>query len=395
MSTRRGAPGSFWPSRQQELLLRVALLENEHSEEAWSQLTPRLDIQQLEAGSTVLLPLLYERLRDTAAADSFLPRLKGVYRYVWYRNQVGMKALLDMLALLRDAGIETMVFGGAALVARYYQSLGVRPIDEAAVLVRPPQRQHATSVLMQAGWSITNSSGRAHRVQPAAARDGRMADLHWQLPVEFDPAAHDQSEEEVWRDADASDIQGSPTLTLDPSDELLLTCVRGVRSSNTSNVQWIPDAMKILRVSGSDIDWETVIGKAVKRRRTLPLLEALRYLTDALHAPIPQSALERLEMRPVTRRERLAQRISGRGGAILGNMPTTVGAHVVASQGESVFRAVLTLPRFVCAEWGVDRVAQLPRGAVRRSAAAVSGARARRRTRRVAQRQSSASSSDS
>jgi Uncharacterised nucleotidyltransferase len=395
MPARRGRAGSFWPSRQQELLLRVALLEDEQAERAWSELTPQLDIQRLEAGSTVLLPLLYERLRDKPTTEPFLPRLKGVYRYVWYRNQVAMKALLEMLALLRGAGIEAIVFGGAALVARYYRSLGVRPIDEAAVLVRPHQRQDATTVLMQAGWSLTRDSGRSDRLQPADARDGRMADLHWQLPVEFEPVSHQQFEEEVWRDADASDLQGTPTLTLDPSDELLLTCVGGVRSSSTSNVQWIPDAMTILRVSGSDIDWDTLIGKAVRRRRTLPLLEALRYLTEALYAPIPQSVLKKLELTPVTRRERVAQRISGRGGVILGNLPTTVGAHVVASQDESALRTVLTLPNFVRAEWGVDRVSQLPLAALRRSAAAVSGMRARRHTRRLAQRQSSASSSGS
>jgi hypothetical protein len=395
MSTRRGRTGSFWPSRQQELLLRVALLENEQGERAWSELNPKLDIQRLEAGSTVLLPLLYERLRDKPAADPFVPRLKGVYRYVWYRNQVAMRALLEMLALLRGAGIEAIVFGGAALVARYYRSLGVRPIDEAAVLVRPRQRQDATTVLKQAGWSIARGSGRSQGLQPAAAGDGRMAALHWQLPVELEPAGHERWEEEVWRDADASDIQGTPTLTLHPSDELLLTCVGGARSSSTSNVQWIPDAMTILRISGSDIDWEALTDKAVRRRRMLPLLEALRYLNEALYAPIPQSVLRKLELTPVTRRERLAQRISGRGGVMLGNLTTTVGAHIVASQDESLVRTALTLPNFVRAEWGVERVSQLPVAAARRSVAAVSGARARHRTRRLAQRQSSASSSGS
>jgi hypothetical protein len=394
MSMRHGHTGSFWPSRQQELLLRVALLENEGSEQAWSELTPQLDIQRLEAGSTVLLPLLYERLRDKRAAEPFRPRLKGVYRYVWYRNQVAMKALLEMLAALRGAGIESIVFGGAALVARYYRSLGVRPIDEAAVLVRPGQRQAATTVLMEAGWAaIADRSGRSQRLGPAGARDGRMAALHWQLPVEFEPTGHQQSEEEIWGDADASEVQGAPTLTLDPSDELLLTCVGGARSSSTSNVQWIPDAITILRVSGPDIDWEALIGRALRRRRTLPLLEALQYLTEALHAPIPEWVLKKLEATSLTRRERLAQRISGRGGRILGNLPTMVGAHVIASQDQSVLRAVLTLPNFVRGEWGVDRVSQLPAAAARRSAAVVSGARAQRRTRRLAQRQSSASSS--
>jgi hypothetical protein len=298
-----------------------------------------------------------------------------------------------MLAALRGARIETIVFGGAALVTRYYRGLGVRPIDAPAVLVRPEQRQDAMTVLIQAGWTIAGGFGRSQLLQPAEARDGRIAALHWRLPVEFEPVSDHESEEEVWRDANASDIQGGPILMLNPSDELLLTCVGGTRSSSTSNVQWIPDAMTILRVSGSDIDWEKLIGNAVRRRRTLPLLEALGYLTEALHAPIPEWALTKLEATSVSRRERLGQRISGRGGRILGNLPTTVGAHIVASQDQSVVRAALTLPNFVGAEWGVDGISQLPLAAARRGAAAVSDAKARRRTRRLAQRQSSASSS--
>ncbi|HET8651950.1 MAG TPA: nucleotidyltransferase family protein [Gaiellaceae bacterium] len=390
---RRGRAGSFWPSREQELLLKVALLKDERGARAWSELRPRLDIQRLEAGSTVLLPLLYDRLREQDDADRFLPRLKGVYRYVWYRNQVAMKALLEMLTALRGAGIESIVFGGAALVTRYYRGLGVRPIDEAAVLVRPSLRDDAVTVLTRAGWSIADDSGRSRRMQPSGARDGRMAALHSRLPVEFEPAGDQVSEEEVWRHADVSDVRGTPTLTLDPSDELLLTCVGGARSGGTSNVQWIPDAMTILRVAESDIDWETLISKAVLRRRSLPLLEGLRYLTEELDAPIPGWVVKELGTTTVTRRERFAHRISGRGGRLLGNLPATVGAHVVASQDQSVLRAVLRLPDFVRAEWGVDRFSQLPAAAARRSVTALSQARAHRRSRRLAQRHSSASSS--
>ncbi|MGH3141961.1 MAG: nucleotidyltransferase family protein [Gaiellales bacterium] len=394
MAVRGGRAGSFWPSRRQELLLRAALLQDERGEKAWEMLRPHLDIERLETGSTVLLPLLYERLREQERDEPFLPRLRGVYRYVWYRNQLAIRTLLGMLTALRPAAIDSMVFGGAALITRYYRRLGVRPLDEAALLVRRSQLRDVTNLLTAAGWSIAGGgSGRHHRLQPAEARDGSTGALHWRLPVEFEPVDSLASEDDVWRDAGTVEVRGTPTLMLDPTDELLLTCVRGARSGSASNVQWVADAITILHVSEPEIDWETLTAKAVARRRFIPLLEALDYLAETLDAPIPQSVLDGLRTTSATRRERVAHRISGRGGRLLGNLPATVGAHIVASQDDNVLRVALTLPDFLRREWGVERLSQLPTAAARRGIAAVSSVRAHRRTRRVAQRHRSASSS--
>jgi hypothetical protein len=88
--------------------------------------------------------------------------------------------------------------------------------------------------------------------------------------------------------------------------------------------------------------------------------------------------LRRLVALPDNRRERLAHRISGRGGRVLGNLPATIAAHVVATQDQSVLRAATSLPRFLRAEWGLDHLGQLPAAAARRGAAVLSAARARR-----------------
>jgi hypothetical protein len=393
MARRGGRTGSFWPTRQQELLLRAALLDDEPSEEAWRTLRPRLDIDRLDVGSTVLLPLVYERLRERGSDDPFLPRLKGVYRYIWYRDQLALRALMEMLTALRGAGIETMVFGGAALVARYYRRAGVRPIDEPTVLVRENERREAANALREAGWAITTGgSGRHERLQRVNASDGRAGALYWRLPIDFDPV-RDGPPEDVWGNADEGDVQGTSTLMLQPADELLLTCVRGARSGSTSNVQWVPDAITILRVSESEIDWDTLIAKGVARRRVLPLLDALGYLAETLDAPVPDRVLHELGEASVTARESVAYRISGRGGRLLGNLSATIGAHVVATQHESILRVVSTLPSVIRTEWGLERVSQLPAAAARRSAAAIASERAHRRERRLAQRQRSASSS--
>jgi hypothetical protein len=53
-------------------------------------------------------------------------------------------------------------------------------------------------------------------------------------------------------------------------------------------------------------------------------------------------------------------------------------AHVMAGRDESIPQLVLGVPRFLAAEWGVQRASQLPGAVARRVAASLSAARTRR-----------------
>lgn len=378
MATRPGLVGSFWPSAQQELLLRAALLDQERSVQAWQMLKPSLDIQRLERGSVVLLPLLYEKLQERGSTEAFVPRLKGVYRQVWYRNQLGLDALQDLLSSLRDAGVQAIVVGEGALIARYYRRLGVRPLDRPSVLVRPDRAAAALDALAQSGWDASpRGSGRWRQVERVLAERRRSCAVHWRALSELELST-DLDGGRFWDAACATEVRGVQTSTLDTTHEFLWTCIAGARTGSASRVQWVADAFTILQVAGSDVDWQKLVAEAVALRSALRLRDALAYLAAALDAPVPEAALRELEETPSTGRERLAHRIAGHGGTRLGNLPATVAGHVVATRDESLLRAALTLPQALRREWGLDHVGQLPAAAARRGAAVVAAARARR-----------------
>lgn len=378
MATRPGLVGSFWPSSQQELLLRAALLDQEPSLQAWRMLKPNLDIQRLERGSVVLLPLLYEKLQERESTEVDVPRLKGVYRQVWYRNQLGLAALQDLLSSLRDAGVQEIVFGEAALITRYYRRLGVRPLGRPSVLVRPDRAAAALEALVRSGWDVSpGGSGRWRQVERVRAGEGRSCAVYWRALSELELST-DPDGARFWDSACATEVRGVQTSTLDTTHEFLWTCVAGARTGSASRVQWVADAFTILQVAGSDVDWEGLVAEAVALRSALRLRDALAYLSAALDATVPLAALRELEASPSTGRERLAHRIAGRGGTPLGNLPATVAGHVVATRDEGLLRAALTLPRAVRREWGLDHIGQLPAAAARRGAAVVAAAKARR-----------------
>ena len=366
------------------MLLRAALLDGAPAAEAWDAVRPGLDIERLERGSSMLLPLVYERLEARGVHDPALAKMKGVYRFVWAGNQIQLSALRELLATLHEASLETIVFGSARLATRYYESSGARRVVEPAVLVRPAEAPEALHILERAGWETDTAHSDRHRVVTRGGTGEQPScGVHWRLPPELDRALEGPLSADPFRaTAVATDIQGAPTAALSGTDELLLSCVSGAKSGGVSRVQWLADVVTILQRTGTEIDWNRLVHEAITRRCVLRLGDALRYAASALDADVPPVVLDELDGEPSSRRERAAHRVSGRGGTVLGNVTPLLAAHLVATQDRSLARSLVTFPGALRASWGLAHVVQLPVGAARRGLAAISAEREFRRHRR-------------
>jgi hypothetical protein len=362
---RPGRTGSFWPTDQQELLLAAALLPADRAVPAWLAARETLDIDVLERGSYSLLPLVYRRLSESLPDEPLLPRLKGIYRHTWSKNQVLLDDLRATVAALSGAGIQPVVVGGAARLA-YYPELGLRTLTEFELLVRGTEVEPA---LRAVGWS-------GEGVPPGVLR-GRSAlrvtagrrpfGLHWRLLPEY-PGGDDAYETRPLEHVEAQ--------ALAPAEELLHTLLGGARTALWANVQWAADAALVAR--SGEVDWERLASLAEERRGALRLREALGYLAEAFHLPVPAGMLERLGRIPATRRDRLAHRLGGTGGGALGELPRTLATYVRSTEGRRPLRSLLGLPGFLRVAWNVDRAWQLPVVAARKGAATLA-AKAQRR----------------
>src|SRR5436190_3352548 len=95
-----------WPTAQQEMLLRAALLQGQDAIEAWTRWKSSVDLQHLDAGSRRLLPQLYRNLRDQGIDDPFVTGLKTLYRRTWSDNQLLFHEVSSLLVAFRNAGID-------------------------------------------------------------------------------------------------------------------------------------------------------------------------------------------------------------------------------------------------------------------------------------------------
>src|SRR6476661_5923141 len=86
-----------WPTRAQELILRAALLQGEPALASWNEWQRSVNLDVIDYGSHRVVPQLYRNLQRHGVKDPLLERLKGVYRYYLYKNEILMHRIGALL----------------------------------------------------------------------------------------------------------------------------------------------------------------------------------------------------------------------------------------------------------------------------------------------------------
>jgi hypothetical protein len=273
-------PGTFLPTAAQHHLLRAALVTDpRESFEAWKA---AVHIDHVDHGSMRLLPLLYRNLKNAGVGDPLLPRLKGVYRQVWFRNQLILEHGQRVLRTLADAGIPAIVLKGAALVQTVYAEPALRPMEDFDVLVPREQFARAVRLLRAEEWVFQPplQDPEPHFVFQHAVgmrrEGGGELDLHW--------SAMGLGEE--WPPSDG---------TLAPAEQLLQICTHATRfNPDIPPIRWAADAY--LLIARAPFPWDALVELADARRLSLVMFRCLEYLRDGLDVAVPDDVMDALAL---------------------------------------------------------------------------------------------------
>ncbi len=295
-----------WPNRNQELLLRAALLQGDRALESWNEWRRSVNIDVIDYGSHRMVPQLYRNLQRHGVKEPLMDRLKGVYRYYLYKNEILLHRVGTLLAAFEKARIETMVLKGAALIQLYYRESGLRPMLDADVLVHAHQAEQAMEVLTKLQWQPLRYPQPRMRIPivhstPFEDNGGRQVDLHWHLFWECFNANDDG---DYWKQAIPIQIGGVQTLALSPTHQLLHTCWHGARWNEVPPIRWVADAMAILGASAAEIDWPGLLKRAQRHRIILPVRDSLDYLKTTFDAPVPDTLLKSMSAVRISKLER-------------------------------------------------------------------------------------------
>ncbi|HNQ02027.1 MAG TPA: nucleotidyltransferase family protein, partial [Syntrophales bacterium] len=314
---------SCFPNPLQELFLKACLASGAEAREAWEKWLPEADLERLDFGSSKLLPLLYKNLRAEGVEHPVMGRLKGAYRATWYRNQMMLNEASALAALFSRKGIDVLMLKGAALIHTAYGDVGARAMEDVDLLIPTKRAKDVFKLITLEGWTPDPWLPRFMEGSYFAIkhgfnfrhRTGHLIDLHWHA---LDECIGPQADDDFWVASRALDLRGWPARTLCAADHLLHTFAHGVRWNPVAPLRWVADAFWLVRVEGEKMDWQRLVEQARRRNLVLPVKAGLRYLGEAMGAPVPSSVLDDLDGSAVKPLEHVAFRLQTREPSVLG-----------------------------------------------------------------------------
>ncbi len=352
-----------WPTQQQELLLRAVLLQGKDAIEAWEEWKSSVDIDQIDAGSYRLLPLLYRNLHIHEVKDSSMKKFKGIYRLTWYKNRILFYNIATLLRSFHNDGIQTMILKGAALTLLHYRDYGLRPMDDFDILVHTEQASDAFNLLRKLDWVSKTKLPETHipfrHSTPFNDVAGRNIDLHWHVLYQ---CCQKSSDDGFWKNAVSTRVYDVSTYALDPTDQLFHACIHGATFNIIPPLRWVADAITIMNSSQSEIDWIRLITQAQKHYLILPLKDTLNYLKDILDAPVPLTVLQTIGnvSAPIVEHIENRYRIKKSSGILLGDLPTQLFHYLRLTINASLLQKLTGLPKYLQYIWGMEHLWQLP-----------------------------------
>lgn len=285
-----------------ELLLLHAILEKSDSTaiEYYKKWLCIINLDDVEGGSFRLLPLLYKRLSQTGLDLSHLEKLKGIYRQNLYKNSLLFHKFLAVHAELEKLEVPVVVLKGIALVAAYYDDIGIRPMSDADFLVRENDVEKALRYFKEQGWQGKNGSWLGKSAKhihslDLISPDKYEIDLHWRA---YYQCSWDGADEELWKQTEDVSFKGLKIKILNPTQQILHNCAHGVRWNALSSIRWIVDVLTVLKKRSDAIDWEMLVSEAAARHLSLTMFYALNFLKNEFDAPVPGKVLNQLDSLP-------------------------------------------------------------------------------------------------
>jgi hypothetical protein len=259
-----------------------------------------------------LSPLIYSILRG----KSLLPDLvEEDLRRTYYRS-AGRSALITsdvnkIYTCLAQMDVKAILLKGAALIESIYHNAALRPMVDIDILVQRDDAPTVVEHLTKLGYvpaSLESRTGDIYLFESEIQLrkpDGTsiLLELHWNL---VDSVYHQTMMNLDWFWQSALPIQsgGLDKLIPGPEGQLLHLCAHLYLHHAGSGLLWQHDIAEVLSTYREDINWDTLLRKAVEWHVVMPLQKALPGIITAWHLPIDQQVLYQISKLTVSPAER-------------------------------------------------------------------------------------------
>lgn len=198
-------------------------------------------------------------------------------------NQAMATTLHGVLDLYRQAAIDVLVLKGAALAHTVYPEIGLRPMRDIDLLVRPEQAQQAQDLLIAEGFTVSNGPRPDdHFHLPALYKKAAGITVCIELHTGFFPNCPPWYRKPVFDDlmsrAKTFTVQGCPASCLGHADMLWHVFEHGFHMPLTyepSKLISAADLVTMVETKFTEIDWPQMAREHPRILAALPLLHHL------------------------------------------------------------------------------------------------------------------------
>lgn len=358
-------PQSDFDPQRFELLLRACFLTDQNAVVAFEQWNAHNNWDDhFNSDEYRLLPQLYRNLSALGLNHPLMAKFKGIARKAWYNNNLFFHRFAPTLQELRDAKIPVLVLAGGAFALCYRNDHVLAHTLNFGILVHPADARAAFLHLTRAGWRPqSNLAGNALDAYFSARyyhvlqhQNGERMFLQWQL---LPACPTENADAPFWDRARETTLDGVPALVLDPTDQLLHTCLVGMLPGGSPRPQRSSDVLLLLNAAGGEINWDEFLARIQTNHVVLPVREILPPLAKKFQAPIPAPILDKLSALPVSSDEQKNRTL---WDAVTPNERVNQlwRIHVRRSCNKNTLTLAASFPTFLQHWWGLESLAQVP-----------------------------------
>lgn len=284
----------FEPTPEATLLLRACLHCGESARVAFVEFEREVGglvrcARDDRWGLRRLLPLLYDSIRrNEIAVDR---ELQTLLRASHFREQLRWESYREILARvlrsLTEADVPVVVIRGAALVETLYGSPAHRHCHDIDLLIKDEPAKAVAALSGQGFRAAPNREGSNIGDLELIHGSGLPVVLHRHaLPTTSKIVRFERSRSQV--------VAGIASRVLSPVDQLLLACT-SAGSGGAKGLFWACDVWKMLTIR-PEPEWSDLVRGARDAGVSNTIASVLRFLSDHLAAPIPETIPTRLEL---------------------------------------------------------------------------------------------------
>lgn len=283
------------PIKNDLLLLKAALLNDNRAVESWNSWVAATNIDNIDQASFRLFPLVYQNLINLELPQNeVLIKLKNACRYHWAHTKYIFGSAKTLFEDLIKHDISMLLLKGAPLALKYYNNVVERPMSDIDLMVPPEQIAATMEILHQKGFKLTSPLNEDtflwfHAVSFKNEK-GLQLDLHASL---YWISINVEAQNRFWERSVPLQFEGLDLSTLSSTDHLYHTFIHGLNYNTVNPMRWVSDAFMIL--NKSTIDWSLIVENAKCDHQNLRVLIALSFLSKHFIPSLPIEVFKELE----------------------------------------------------------------------------------------------------